>query len=67
MNRICPVFAAALWLMSASARAQAIDGHGVPFRPWDFNTGVALHFEDAAAIDGRNREFGSWRGTGAFH
>ena len=66
MNRICPAVAVAAWLMTSPVWAQAVDGDGVPFRLWDFNMGVALHFEDAAAIADRNGESGSWRGTGAF-
>jgi len=66
MNRICPAVAVAMCLFTAPAWAQAVDGHGVPFRLWDFNTGVALHFENAAAIGTRGGEFGSWRGTAAF-
>jgi hypothetical protein len=66
MNRTCPAVAVAVWLMTSPAWAQAVDGNGVPFRLWDFNTGVALHFENAAEIENRDREFGSWRGIGAF-
>jgi hypothetical protein len=66
MNRICPAVAVAVWLMTSPVRAQPADGNGVPFYLWDFNIGVALHFEDAAAIEDRNREFDTWRGTAAF-
>jgi hypothetical protein len=66
MKRICPAVAVAVSLMTSRAWAQEVDGSGVPFRRWDFNIGVALHFEDAAAIENRDPEFGSWRGTGAF-
>jgi hypothetical protein len=65
MNRICPAVWVTVCLTTSPAWAQTIDANGVPFRPWDFNTAFALHFEDASAIDGANREFGSWRGTGA--
>src|SRR5262249_15204821 len=66
MHQICPATALAVWLMTSPVWAQAVDRNGVPFRRWDFNAGIALHFEDAAQIVNRDREFGSWRGAGAF-
>jgi hypothetical protein len=66
MNRLCVALALAAGVIASPVGAQSIDQNGVPFRLWDFATGVGLHFEDRADTFDMDETYGSWDGTGAF-
>jgi hypothetical protein len=66
MNRFCVAFALAACVIASPVRAQSIDHNGVPFRLWDFTTGVGLHFEDRADTFDVDETYGSWDGSSAF-
>src|SRR3954465_15785783 len=66
MNRFWAPLGLGSFAMASPVGAQSIDHNGVPFRLWDFTTGVGLHFEDRDGTFDVDEAYGSWAGTGAF-